>query len=84
MAKVRTPNDLSNLSDPASFARYASILLKGVVNQMNGRMSFTENISCALVDVVFPAANADYTFPHNLGRTPIGYIPVKKLVSVDV
>lgn len=43
-----------------------------------------DNINGAWVNFVVAAANTDQTLTHNLGRLPVGYLPMTKSVACDV
>lgn len=48
--------------------------LRLLVAAVNGRLTFTENISCRIVEVVSgPSDGEDFTVTHNLGRIPVTY-----------
>lgn len=73
-------------------ARFARMLLKVWQNAcfiFNGGLSFgdgvhTDNISGVWVSVTFAAPNVDQLVTHNLGRIPVGYIPMTKSAACDV
>src|SRR5208282_6099789 len=57
---------------------------------INGNLSFgdgveSDNISGAWVSVSTPGTpNTDFTVTHNLGRIPVGYLPMSKAAATDV
>lgn len=62
---------------------------QNLVKVLNGNVGFgdgtnPDNISGVWATVVFPAPNTDVTVTHNLGRIPVGYIPMTKLAACDV
>lgn len=68
-------------------------MLRGVyqslTNVINGNLGFgdgtnADNISGVWKTVVFAAPNADTVVTHNLGRVPVGYIPMSKVAACDV
>jgi hypothetical protein len=55
----------------------------------NGGISFgdginTDNISGVWVSVTFAFPNVDQIVIHNLGRIPVGYLPMTKSAACDV
>lgn len=57
---------------------------------VNGQISFGDGINADNIDGVWASsttpgvANTDFTVTHNLGRIPVGYIPVTKSAATDV
>lgn len=47
---------------------------KDTIQQVNGNITFIDNIKCSILDVDFPVANQDVTFRHILGKVPVAYL----------
>ena len=59
-------------------------------NVVNAHIGFGDGINADNIDgvwatVVTPlVANTDFTITHNLGRVPVGYIPMSKTAATDI
>lgn len=82
--KITVPAYVNNQVDLDSFRKYVQIFFTALINDYNGRISFTENCNTRLVTAVFPAANTELPVTHNLGFAPNGYIQVGSNVAVSV
>lgn len=87
---------IAEVKDASSIPSIISTLfqvLRGVVTKLNGGLSLGNgttyagagNLDAVYVDLLAPAAaNTQLAIPHSLGRTPIGYLPVRKDRACDV
>lgn len=74
MGKVSSPSNFSSVSSWEDLRRFSSALCQDIVNQINGRLSFKDNIQNTEASVFFPLANADVPVNHNLGYVPSSFI----------
>lgn len=74
--KIKPPQSVSNVTSLEDLKRYVSQTLDLVVNEINGRLIFGENIRGQILTVPFPTPNIDVTIPHQLNRVPDGYFLV--------
>lgn len=66
--------NFSNLDDK-EFRRKVSIVFDRVIHILNLGILFSDNFDATTVDnVTFTTAGVDVAVPHNLGRTPVGYM----------
>lgn len=77
MGRIRVYNILSNLIG-TEFFRYASALLQEITQQINGNLSFVENITASGPHVLSftNSAGQIITVEHTLGKVPLGHITV--------
>ena len=76
----------------AQTAAYLSSAVRGIVNKINGRLSFGTGISSTgagnfdaqYIDVYTPGADTEFAVPHGLGRKPIGYDVVRQDKACNV
>lgn len=64
-------------------------LYEQLAKAFNGQVSFgngvkKDNIDGVWVSFTQAIANVDFVLTHNLGRIPVGYIPMTKSVASDV
>lgn len=84
--KIKVPQDISNVDKWEDLRKFVSQTLDQVVDAINGRISFNENVDAALVSVTFPAAGQTVAVKHNLNRVANNYIITKSnavLVAAD-
>lgn len=74
--KLTLPFDLSNLGTSDDFNRYGSQSIKQIIDVINGKLNFQDNIESQIVSVSFGTANQDVSASHSLRRVPTGFIPV--------
>ena len=92
MARIQNNFDFLPKDQKSDLGLFARMLLKVWQNAAfiwNGGISFgdgskTDNIAGVWVSVTFAAPNVDQTVTHNLGRIPVGYIPMTKSATCDV
>lgn len=70
MAKATPLGTTSNLVNPQDIARYVSISISSIIQQVNGNLTFKDNINNEVIDVSFTTSTLVQTIPHNLGRVP--------------
>ncbi len=71
MGKISAKPNVSNCTDWKDLMRYVSQFLQDCFNQVNGNLTFQDNISSRVIPVTFPVANATVIVPHGLGRVPL-------------
>lgn len=85
MGRVKGVPSLSDVPTWQELRRYASIAIDRIMGQLNGGISFGENITASGPSVVTFASSADIqTVGHNLGRVPQGFIVVKLSAGITV
>lgn len=84
MAKITSPTDLTSITDEKDFMRFTSQLINNIVDIINGKITFNDNITSQSVTVSFTAANTDTAISHKLNKTGVKYFPVSKSVACDV
>ena len=65
-------------------ARNVQQALEDIVTQVNGGLTFAENISCKIVSVTFANVNVEQAINHGLGRVPAGYFPILKSAATNI
>ncbi len=76
MGKVTATSSFSSVKSWEDLRRFASACVQDIVNQINGKISFNDNIQGVDVNVFFPNANIDVPTFHNLGYVPSGFLVV--------
>lgn len=84
MAKISTPADLTSITDTTEFMKYCSQLIGNMVDIINGRLSFGDNVQSQEIEVSFTTANTDIAITHKLNKTGVKYWPVVKSKACDV
>ncbi len=79
MGKLSTPSNFSSVSSWQELRRFVSLFCSDVFNQINGHLTFSDNIQGTSVEVFFPQSNFSISVVHNLGYTPSGFF----VVNVD-
>lgn len=64
--------------------RFISIVLEQIIAALNSGLDFSTNFAGNTVSVVFASASAEQAISHNLGREPVGYIPVGLTTAMTV
>lgn len=75
--KISSSPDLSNIETIEEVRRFATLVLKDIVNAINGNLSFRDNFKANILGVSFDSANTEVQFTHTLGQTPSGYILIQ-------
>lgn len=71
MGKISAKANVSNCTGWEDLMRYASQFLQDCANQVNGNITFQDNISSRVVPATFAVANATVIVSHGLGRVPL-------------
>jgi hypothetical protein len=56
---------------------YTGNLAKDVIHQINGNITFQDNLRGSIIAVNFSDANTDKTIRHSLNRVPLGYLLIE-------
>ena len=83
MSRILASGDVGNVK-PEEFQRYATLVLKDIVDKVNGNLEFGLNLRTQTINVEFTAANTETTVPHSLGRVPQGYILAKSNAATSL
>jgi hypothetical protein len=70
MGKINAKPNVSNCTGWEDLMRYTSQFLQDCAAQVNGNLTFKDNLSIRLVGATFPTAFGTVIVPHGLGRTP--------------
>ena len=76
----------------AQVAAYISGAIRGIIQKINGKLSFgtgiqstgAGNFDAQYIDVYTPTADVEIEIPHGLGRKPIGYDIVRQDKACNV
>jgi hypothetical protein len=79
-----SPVDFANLGTWESAKRVLSSSWRELSDIMNARLTFSDNVQCALVTVVFTGANTTVAVSHTLGRVSSDYIVRGRSAAVTV
>lgn len=71
MGKISAKSNISNCTGWEELMRYASQFLVDCANQINGNLTFQDNISSRIVGATFTVATGSVIVPHGLGRMPL-------------
>ncbi len=71
MGKISAKANVSNCTGWEDLMRYVSQFLQDCLNQVNGNITFQDNISARVVAATFATTNATVILPHGLGRVPL-------------
>lgn len=82
--KIKATPELSNLDNLSDVTRYATQVIREIVDLINGNIRISDNLSVAIRDVNFTASNTEVRVEHGLNRIPSGYILVKSNVSTTI
>lgn len=84
MAQVKSNSNLDNVKKE-DLARYVSIALGDIVNQMNGGLEFKYNLmSSSLLTVTFSKINTDVQVNHDAGFIPKGFIVINPSAAMII
>lgn len=83
MSKIKTYQNLSEVTSWEELKRFASASISQIIDEINGRLTLTENVKTSLVTMEFPSAT-QIRAVHTLGRVPIGYIQVGASAAITV
>jgi hypothetical protein len=82
--KIKTVQTTSNLTTIEDLGRFVSISLSDIIDAINGRLGFIDNIQSKLVDVDFNLVNTNIEIHHGLPFVPNGYFVVQANAPVSV
>ncbi len=71
MGKIAAKPNVSNCTDWKDLMRYVSQFLQDCYNQINGNITFADNIQNGILSASFTVANGSVIVPHSLGRVPL-------------
>lgn len=74
MGKVNVQLSVGNVPTWEELKRFTSVALSAIGQQINGNLTFSDNLNVRFIDVTFPSANIVTAIPHNLGRVPIMWL----------
>ncbi len=77
MGKLSTPVNFSTVSSWEELRRFVSNFCGDVFNQVNGKLTFADNLQGVTVDVAFTSPNVSVAVNHRLGYVPSGFLVVK-------
>lgn len=85
MGRVKGVPSISEVPTWQELRRYASIAIDRIMGQLNGGLSFGENITASGPSVVtFSGSGNVQMVSHNLGRVPQGFIVVNLDAGITV
>lgn len=77
MGKVLSPDFLANIKTLDDLKRFLSLTLGELVQQVNGKLSFVQNIEASGPhELTFLASGVNMEIAHTLSRVPTGFIVV--------
>lgn len=76
MSQIKASPEIMEITDKKEQMKYIQLFLQSVVDVVNGRIEFKDNVKISSQSVVFSAADTDTTVAHGLGRAPRGYLVV--------
>ncbi len=79
MGKVSALANFSSVKTWEELRRFSSACVQDIVNQINGKVTFGDNIQGVDLSVAFPVGNTDVAVTHNLGYIPNGFF----IVDID-
>lgn len=85
MGRVKGVPSFSEVATWQELRRYASIAIERIMGQINGGLSFGENLTASGPSVVtFASASDIQQVNHSLGRVPDGFIVIKLNAAITV
>lgn len=84
MSKITQSTDFDRLQTLEDLKRYLNKFGEDVVAQVNGGLTFAENLDATTVSVTFSSANTDTALAHGLNRIPTGYILVGSTAAMGL
>jgi hypothetical protein len=76
VSKLNLPQTIINLTNPADIQKWTQIMLRSIVDEFNGRVSFVDNVQGVVLPVEFTAADTTVEVTHALNYIPNGYVLV--------
>ncbi len=83
MSKVATTQTVSNTEGLEDLKRYVSIQIDDILSEINGRLTFADNLRTRVLNIAFKSADA-LEVPHSLGAVPNGYILIGSDLPVQL
>ena len=74
MAKINAKVELHNIETLEELVRFSSIALANIRDQVNGNLTFQDNISNRIIGATFVSANTTLQIQHSLGRVPLMWL----------
>lgn len=81
--KITIGTDFENNKEEDQ-ARYIGVFADQVKNAVNGNLTFSDNVRCAIREVAFTAANVDVQVNHGLNNIPTGYIQSSASAAMSI
>jgi hypothetical protein len=82
--KLNYTDSFSRLTTIDQLSRFMSLLAGNLDIILNGGITFADNFKGQVVECSFSAANMDSSFPHQLGRSPTGYLSLGQNAALIV
>jgi predicted RNA-binding protein with EMAP domain len=82
--KIKTILSVTNVEDWNELRRFVTQMIDSIIDTVNGKLDFQENIVSSIHSVVFPSANTQIEVSHGLGKIPTGYILVKASAAMSI
>lgn len=83
MANIVPQYDLGSIKDNDAFMRFCSIVVKQILDSVNGKLDFG-NLRTQLVPVHFPNSGVNVKVSHNLNKVGVNFILVNSNLPVNV
>jgi hypothetical protein len=84
LAKVKSSPTLQSCKDVEELRRFVGAFNEDAVSQINGRLTFGDNIkSTAAISISFTGAGS-IEVPHSFGQVPEGFLVIYKTAGVDI
>lgn len=77
MAKIKLPQDVSNVESWEELRRFAASCFNAIVSECNGRLGLQDNLQTGTLEFNIAAAGQEVGVGHGLGFVPNGFIPIK-------
>ncbi len=74
MGKITIVGDAPKTAGLPELTAWVGDFAKDTIQQVNGNLTFSENIKCNILDVVFDTANSSAIVRHTLGKVPVAYL----------
>lgn len=82
--KINASPDLTSQPDLPSVRTWATIILRELVQVINGKLDLKTNVRANIKEVTFTGASTTVSVLHQLGRVPEGYLVVGKSAAIHV
>lgn len=85
MSRIKTYSNMSNLTELSDFQRFTSNLFDNIIEQVNGKLDFQENIRSSTLQTITFASSSDIkTITHSLGFVPRGTLVIKQTAAASI